>query len=281
MAVLLQQMAVVQAVPDALDAAEPETATTVQLAARLPADETQLLYSIVLHGRGELHLAPDEYSGLTMVLLRLLAFKPHGSAQRASAPPVPVSRPAQRVTAAAASTPAPAPVTRAKEPPPWVDEAPDEDVVVDMARPTVAPPASPQAQGFVGTVLGERWAATVKQMIEQGSIAALVRELALQAECTAIEEGDALWRLRVEREALRASATVAKLQAALGGHTAKPVRLEVEAGVTHDTPARRDAIERERRQREAEQIIHDDPLVQQMLAQFKTARIVPGSIKPH
>ena len=42
----------------------------------MPADETQLLYSMCLHGRGELGLAPDEYAALTMVLLRLLAFKP-------------------------------------------------------------------------------------------------------------------------------------------------------------------------------------------------------------
>jgi DNA polymerase-3 subunit gamma/tau len=48
-----------------------------------------------------------------------------------------------------------------------------------------------------------------------------------------------------------------------------------------DTPARRTTAERQRRQREAEQIVHNDPLVQEMLAQFKTARIVPGSIKPH
>src|SRR3989344_3156103 len=45
-------------------------------AALMPADETQLLYSLCLHGRGELGLAPDEYAALTMVLLRLLAFKP-------------------------------------------------------------------------------------------------------------------------------------------------------------------------------------------------------------
>jgi DNA polymerase-3 subunit gamma/tau len=46
----------------------------------MPADETQLLYSLCLHGRGELGLAPDEYAALTMVLLRLLAFKPSNAA---------------------------------------------------------------------------------------------------------------------------------------------------------------------------------------------------------
>jgi DNA polymerase-3 subunit gamma/tau len=55
-----------------------------RLAGAMPADETQLLYSICLHGRAELGLAPDEYAGLTMVLLRLLAFKPAGAAEKKS-----------------------------------------------------------------------------------------------------------------------------------------------------------------------------------------------------
>jgi len=42
----------------------------------MPADETQLLYSMCLHGRTELGLASDEFAALTMVLLRLFAFKP-------------------------------------------------------------------------------------------------------------------------------------------------------------------------------------------------------------
>ena len=74
---VLQRMAVLQAVPDSTqDDNDPEFAEIAQLAALMPADETQLLYSICLHGRGELGLAPDEYAALTMVLLRLMAFKP-------------------------------------------------------------------------------------------------------------------------------------------------------------------------------------------------------------
>ena len=79
MSAVLQRMAVFQAVPQmagAVDADDPEAAETTRLAALMPADETQLLYSLCLHGRGELGLAPDEYAALTMVLLRLLAFKP-------------------------------------------------------------------------------------------------------------------------------------------------------------------------------------------------------------
>lgn len=76
MTLVLQRMAVLQAVPDAGDDSDPDAQTLAQLASDLPADETQLLYSMCLHGREELGLAPDEYAALTMVLLRLLAFKP-------------------------------------------------------------------------------------------------------------------------------------------------------------------------------------------------------------
>eukprot|EP01038_Epipyxis_sp_PR26KG_P003389 gene3389-4830_t len=68
--------AVLQRMAGAVDADDPEAAETARLSALMPADETQLLYSLCLHGRGELGLAPDEYAALTMVLLRLLAFKP-------------------------------------------------------------------------------------------------------------------------------------------------------------------------------------------------------------
>ena len=81
MATVLQRMAVLQAVPGigaGDDDTDPEVVETARLAHLMPADETQLLYSLCLHGRGELGLAPDEYAGLTMVLLRLLAFKPPG-----------------------------------------------------------------------------------------------------------------------------------------------------------------------------------------------------------
>ena len=87
MTTLLQRMAVLQAVPElsvADDESDPEIGETARLAGLMPPDETQLLYSLCLHGRAELGLAPDEYAALTMVLLRLLAFKPSGPTASAS-----------------------------------------------------------------------------------------------------------------------------------------------------------------------------------------------------
>jgi DNA polymerase-3 subunit gamma/tau len=80
MSTVLQRMAVVQTVGSAMeDDSDPEATDTARLAALMPRDETHLLYSICLHGRADLGLAPDEYAALTMVLLRLLAFKPEGA----------------------------------------------------------------------------------------------------------------------------------------------------------------------------------------------------------
>ncbi len=315
MAALLQQMAVQQAVPGALDAGDPDTPVVERLAAALAPDETQLLYSIVLHGRGELPLAPDEYSGLVMVLLRMLAFRPAGpgageraapaaGAARSPAPAMAAAQPAAVAAAPALRVPAPpvvrapaprpapavAPVARSPEPPPWVD-APD-DAEFDAAPAMLAsepaeaaPPRVPSlpvaasVPSVVTTPLGDRWAAQVRQLVEAGAIGALVRELAMQCECVGFDEGCIV--LRVDRETLRSAANIEKLQAALVQSLGGAVQLQVEAGVPQDSPARRDAAERARRQAEAEQIIADDPLVKALMAQYKTARIVPGSVKPH
>jgi len=292
MAALLQQMAVEQAVPGALPDTDPDTLLARELAALLPADETQLLYSLVLHGRQELSLAPDAHAALTMVLLRVFAFAPEGTPPaRPAGPAVPVTRsavPNAPATAAVVSPPQAAPRVSATEPPAWLDEAPDDleaATSCEPARPSGAAvrQASAAPEALQPTPLGERWAGIVA-MLEQGQvITALVRELAMQAELIEQHDGAApLWRLRVERESLRSVPLRDKLQAALAEALGiAPLRLELEAGTVRDTPARRSAVEKQRRQQEAERMIHDDPLVQDMLAHFKTARIVPGSIKPH
>ena len=198
----------------------------------------------------------------------------------------------------------------ADEPPPWMDEAPFEGEAAALVSarapavhaatptptPTPTPPATaviPQAATAVApstpvpevrrTALGDRWADLVAALVAANAIAALARELAMQAELTLVEPADGgaeRWCLRVERETLRAPTLAEKLQAALRAHTGLSIRIEVAAGTPGDSPARREAEAAAQRQREAEAIIHDDPLVQAMLAQFSTARIVPGSIRP-
>ena len=153
MSAVLQRMAVVQAVPSSADDdADPDAAETARLAALMPADETQLLYSLCLHGRAELGLAPDEYAALTMVLLRLLAFKPGAADRTPRAPPAPVEKktlneagaPARAVAlvvpAAAAAVAAAAPAALAVPPAAPVAPLPARDPVVQAPPPAHPPP---------------------------------------------------------------------------------------------------------------------------------------------
>jgi DNA polymerase-3 subunit gamma/tau len=167
LATLFQQMALAQAAPAALDDADAETAEVRRLAAALPADEIQLMYSMALHGRAELHLAPDEYAGLLMVLLRMLAFRPAGTSPKPikaaalvrpaavakAAVPVPLPKVAPSPVAAApvapvpapapVVAPAPAPVAVAAPAPAAEPPAPAAPRLSDRLRPR---PAEPQAE---------------------------------------------------------------------------------------------------------------------------------------
>jgi DNA polymerase III subunit gamma/tau len=123
----------------------------------------------------------------------------------------------------------------------------------------------------------------VRPLVAAGGVAALVRELALQAQLLAVAphaSGGRSWRLAVERETLRNPALATKLAAALQEALGEPVQLEVVTGVPQDSIARRDTAAREAAQQAAEQLIQNDPVVRALMAQFRTARIVPGSIKP-
>ncbi len=76
LATLLNRIAIAQAVPGAVPDDLPAHDDILRLAQTFPAEDVQLFYQIVVHGRNELGLAPDEYAGFTMTLLRMLAFVP-------------------------------------------------------------------------------------------------------------------------------------------------------------------------------------------------------------
>ena len=76
LAMLLQRLALIQAVPSALAHDDPERETLLQLSQALSGEQIQLYYQCTIHGKQDLSLAPDEYAGFVMTLLRMLAFAP-------------------------------------------------------------------------------------------------------------------------------------------------------------------------------------------------------------
>lgn len=303
MTTVLQRMAVLQAVPDMAveDDTDPEIAETTRLAHSLPADETQLLYSLCLHGRAELGLAPDEYAALTMVLLRLLAFKPSGAAvagqQRPAAPRVspgsaaePEKKPQPELIAPLGRDPAPVALealpsaginvgSNSALAPVHVASVAINSEVDAPPRPGLNPaPSLVSNPPMEGSALGEIWSQTVNHLVASEAVAALTRELALQSELQSQSGG--IWSLRVEHESLCQPAAREKLQAALQRLLGEAAfTLAVEIGTVTDTPARRNAAAQAERQRTAEEAIHSDPYVQDLIRNWG-AKIVPGSIKP-
>jgi DNA polymerase-3 subunit gamma/tau len=155
MSTVLQRMAVLQTLGNTQvsagatdDDSDPEAADTARLASLMPVDETQLLYSICLHGRGDLGLAPDEYAALTMVLLRLLAFKPKDSMSRTVSdaghlPPAEkktlISPPVAPVAVVAAPSVRPAMPVKPAAVQPWEDGPAEVRVSPAAAAPVAAP----------------------------------------------------------------------------------------------------------------------------------------------
>ena len=79
-----------------------DAARTIDAAAKLHANDVQLFYQIALLGRRDLSLAPDEHSGFTMTMLRMLSFAggqkglaaltPEGSANVEQKPTMPPAK---------------------------------------------------------------------------------------------------------------------------------------------------------------------------------------------
>jgi len=81
---VLHGIALFQQVPDACDTMFEEQGISLEaiteFASQLSAEEVQLYYQIGLTGQRDLDLAPSIRSGLEMILLRMLAFRPSTSA---------------------------------------------------------------------------------------------------------------------------------------------------------------------------------------------------------
>ena len=246
---LAQQVAAVN--EDDVDAAEVK-----RLAGAMAPDEVQLYYQIALHGRNDLHLAPDEYAGFTMTLLRMIAFAP--------------------IAATAAPAPRAAPLTAAAPPRATVPAPARSAAPVLAAAAPAAPRAaqSPSADATPAVAFDGDWPALVARL----KVAGLVKELAQRSELVAAE-GDH-FRLRAPLKTLIEAGTVEKLKAALAAALGRAVRVTAEVGnTTGPTAAGIAAQASAERQRQAEEAIYGDPFVRELIDNFG-ASVDPASIRP-
>ncbi|MDN7905144.1 DNA polymerase III subunit gamma/tau [Burkholderia diffusa] len=233
-----------------------------------------------------------------------------GASKPAAAQPAPekpaASRPAVQVPTPRATARAPQPADTRQAPPPWEDIPPDEYVPLSAdemfggaaddgfvpvfdsgpddvriapkaaeARPSAPVDTRPLPPAIALDPVGfdGEWPALAARLPLKG----VAYQLAFNSELTAVDA--TTLKLSVPVPQYADAAQVAKLKAALADALGKPVEVAVEVGPARRTAAALDAAARAARQREAEQDIHGDPFVQQLVRDFG-ARIVEGSVRP-
>jgi DNA polymerase III subunit gamma/tau len=234
------------------------------LAQALSPEYLQVIYQIALHGARDMSLAPDELTGFSMTLVRLLAFRPQAGAPSG----VPASAPSQALLKPAVVSKVVVPVVAPRPSPaaPAAPVAPPAAPAVS-AQPTATAPAVPVA--FDGD-----WPALTAQMRCGG----MVKQVLLGSELVSFTAGE--FRLRVPLKNWAEAASVGRVRDALSQHFGHAVRVVIEHGVIAGPTAESLASEdRALRQAQAEESIQNDGMVRTLLDEFN-ATIVPGSIKP-
>jgi len=263
-------VALLQAVPDALDDSVGDGERVSALAAVIDPADVQLFYQIGLLGQRDLPLAPDPRSGFEMALLRMLAFRPEasgaagtgdgrsGSAATRAATPTPRRRPGgeSQAVARAAEMPEPAAAAVAEQ---AVSEAPAVD-------------------GPAGRVLDlSEW----DQVVGGLGLGGIASQLASNCLFQSWDGSVLRLKLGASHSNLRVDSAEQRLKKALERHLGSSLRLEIEIGKLESglTPAQRQSEQAADRQQALEESMARDPLVQSMQEQFD-AQLVPGSVRP-
>ena len=235
MLLLLHRIALYQAAPEAADATWGDLQPIRELAERMPPEDVQLFYEIALRGQRDLPLAPDPRSGFEMIMLRMLAFRPHQGETPAAQRPAQTKKgtPAQRPANPAAS---PAPAQATASPPPQAEQ-----------------PAPGAGAGL------DDW----HQLLPRLGLGGISSQLAAHCTVKSWQDGELVLALRPEGAALAGSMAKKKLHDALEKHLGQPLklRIEVEEG-GEETPAQAAERRQQEEQAAAVQAMQNDPVVQ-------------------
>jgi DNA polymerase-3 subunit gamma/tau len=273
LASLLQKIASAQVVPESVLDDWPEAAEIRRLATVFTKEEAQLFYQIAITSRPDLSLAPDEQTGFSMALLRMLAFRPgsagSGPSQSAGSGSTSVASTANTNKSAAAK-PASATPAAAK---PAASSAPAAAPKATTSSATSAAPSPASASS------SDRpdWHSLMRALPVRG----LVQQLAHQTELQDWVDSPQGVKATVitSLPQLASADCVGRLSEALSVHYGKKVQIEVVEGAVEKTVAKIDAQVQSEKRQNAEERIAADPFVQQLEREFG-AKVVSGSVRP-
>jgi DNA polymerase-3 subunit gamma/tau len=274
---LLQKIASAQVVPESVLDDWPEAAEIRRLASVFSKEEAQLFYQIAITSRPDLSLAPDEQTGFSMVLLRMLAFRPgsagSGSNQTAGSGSTSVAATTNTNKSAAAKPAAANPVSAnpysAK---PAVSATP-------AAAPKATTAAATSAVSSASASSSDRpdWHSLMRALPVRG----LVQQLAHQTELQEWVDSPQGVKATVitSLPQLASVDSVGRLGEALSVYYGKKVQITIVEGAVEKTVAKIDAQVQSEKRQNAEERIAADPFVQQLEREFG-AKVVSGSVRP-
>jgi DNA polymerase-3 subunit gamma/tau len=273
---ILHRIALVQTVDSPSEDGDTEAAHVRELATRLSPEEVQLYYQIAAYGRRDLPLAPDETTGFSMALLRMLAFGIDAAAPSAVAGrSVPAPRPAVATATPRASAPIPLPRVAVREPDGARNVPPRSAHASEPPRVETTSQAASGAHPTAGPFVIDDWVATCDELHLTG----LAQQLVQHSELVGYDASSITIRVPI-KSVFSGPAQLDKLKSALSKHYGRRIDVRVEHGaVTGTTVASTRRVEQAARQADAQAIIDADPFVQAVVRDFG-ATIVPGSIKP-
>jgi DNA polymerase-3 subunit gamma/tau len=261
----LHHLALIKQVPEAWVQRMGDKTRLMALTERFSPEDLQLYYQIGLTGRRDLPLAPEPRTGLEMVLLRMLAFRPAGAEVVSQAVPTatpiqtaPVSKPPQTVTNTAAPTTQTTPAT--------IPDKPISDTI----------PAEPSVTTSAPAVVASDWHQIVAGLQLSGMMQQLVAHCVMQE----LTDKQIHLALATTSAPLLNKEREASLSEALKSYFGRPLKLLIEIKDTEgETPAAREVRLQAERQAAAEAAIDTDPNVQSILDAFD-GQVRPNSVQP-
>ncbi|UCD69657.1 MAG: DNA polymerase III subunit gamma/tau [Betaproteobacteria bacterium] len=252
LATLLHRLALAKSIPGSLAEDDPDYDALMLLVEEIDSESLQLMYQIALLGRRDLGLAPDEYAGFTMSLLRMLTFYPSSESgdQR-------VTTAADSGEAAANEAPAGKMAHRAK---------PDKGTIPETENSVKASSALAEMSDW-------------RRLVSELKIGGMARMLADHCELRRFEGNVIELSVPEAHRHLSEPAYNEKLQTVLREHFGSRVRLKIEIGGNGDTPAAQEDRENKKRLEQAIEAIDTDPFVRDLVESLD-AKIRDDSIKP-
>ncbi|CAM8465416.1 DnaX DNA polymerase III, gamma/tau subunits [Candidatus Methylopumilus universalis] len=260
---LIQTISVTQAIPDSLDASYLDRDQVIALTKKISAEQLQLFYQITILGRRDLYLAPDEYAGFSMTILRMLSFTPQDLilAKNITSVKTEPFNSANKTETIAKSNDVSSEAIEIKKKIEVTHET-DEDISDQDIPKEVVP--------FNGN-----W----RELVDQLKLG-LVKALAQQSELVSFKNNEIILSIADEHKHLLNETYQKKLELSLSEHFDQRIKLVILQKGANNSPLKQKQEERSTLMKDTENAILQDQFVKSLLTEFN-AEIIPSSIKPN